>query len=132
MKGVAIGIVWRDGAVLVGRRRLNDSLAGYDEFPGGKIEPGETPEIAVVREVLEETGLFVSILARRAEVTHPYSHGVLRLTFFDCLAPGDRKPKAPFRWRTVKELADLRFPEANRGILESLLANDQPPGVSRP
>src|SRR5437764_2006476 len=56
---IAVAVVEKDGHFLVGQRPEGVSLAGLWEFPGGKIEPGESPEAAAVRECLEETGVDV-------------------------------------------------------------------------
>jgi len=63
---VACVLVWIDGAVLVGRRPAGDPLAGFWEFPGGKLEPGESWAEAARRELLEENGLAVTVRAVRA------------------------------------------------------------------
>src|SRR4051812_46830278 len=59
---VAIAVVEHDGKSLVGERPAGVALAGFAEFPGGKVEPGESPEAAAVRECIEESGLQVEIV----------------------------------------------------------------------
>ncbi len=122
---VGIGIVRRarDGRYLIRERPAGTVYAGYWEFPGGKVEPGETPEQATIRECLEETGLTVAAVRLRAVVEHTYSHGFVRLHFIDC-APvdPDAEPFPACRWVAASELAGHRFPEANEAILAELAA----------
>ena len=118
---VAIGLVRRDDAFLVGHRAPGTPLAGRAEFPGGKCLPGEPPEAAVVRECREETGLTVAVLRRRRDVRHAYPHGRLHLVFLDCAAAEGPEPLPPFRWVARSDLAHLRFPEANRVVIAELL-----------
>jgi 8-oxo-dGTP diphosphatase len=119
----AIGLVWRGGRLAVGRRAGAGPLAGFDEFPGGKCRPGEDPQDAVVREVLEETGLAVRVVGLRARVEHDYEHAGVELFFFDCEPIGDEGSsglQAPFEWWEVDRVRRGRFPEANRSVLASL------------
>jgi len=58
---VAAGLIWHDGCFLIARRGAGDPLAGLWEFPGGKIEPGETGEACLVREIHEELGLAITV-----------------------------------------------------------------------
>jgi len=120
---VAIGVVRRGDELLVGIRDADAPLAGLAEFPGGKCLAGETPERCVIREVREETGLDVVVVRLRQEVRHAYGHGRLRLSFFDCEAIAGQEPRPPFRWTARRKLAELRFPEANAGIIAALLAD---------
>lgn len=122
---VGIGIVRResDGRFLIRERPAGTVYAGYWEFPGGKVEPGETPDQATARECLEETGLAVSAVRLRAVVDHAYPHGRVRLHFFDC-TPIDpaAEPDPACRWVAPADLAGYRFPEANEAILADLIA----------
>lgn len=86
---IAVAVIeWRD-RVLVGLRPEGVPLAGYFEFPGGKLAAGETPAEAAEREAREETGLAVEVLGAWATVEHHYDHGPLRLHFLRCV------PKPP-------------------------------------
>lgn len=119
----AIGLVWRGGRLAVGRRAGGGPLAGFDEFPGGKCRAGELPRDAVVREVLEETGLAVRVVGLRARIEHDYAHAGVELFFFDCEPLAGEQAgelKAPFEWWDVDRVRRGSFPEANRRILESL------------
>ncbi len=96
---IAIAVVEHDDHFLIGVRPEGVPLAGFWEFPGGKIQPDESPEAAAARrECLEETGLDVVIGAAYPEVVHQYDHAKLRLHFL-AARPVDAKvtPQPPFR-----------------------------------
>ena len=81
---IAIAVVRREGRYLVGRRGAGKALAGMWEFPGGKVEPGETAEQAALRECREETGLEVHVVEVLSKTSHNYDHGSVQLTFLLC------------------------------------------------
>lgn len=83
MTGVVAGIIERDGAVLVCRRRAGQAHALKWEFPGGKVEPGESPEAALVRELREELGIEAGISERIGGYSYQYpGRDPIRLFFF--------------------------------------------------
>lgn len=97
--------------------------SGYWEFPGGKCEPGESPEEATCRECLEESGMTVKIVAARRVITHDYPHARVELHAFDCLPleiQAGPSATSGFVWVPALELPRLRFPEANARLLEEL------------
>ena len=80
---VTVGMLRRaDGAVLICSRPLGKPYPGYWEFPGGKIEPGESPEQSLVRELQEELGLHATGLLPAWECEHVYPHAHVRLLFY--------------------------------------------------
>ncbi|MFN3884662.1 MAG: Nudix family hydrolase [Rhodocyclaceae bacterium] len=80
---VAAAVILRDdGAFLLGRRAPGTFYSGYWEFPGGKVEPGETPRAALVRELAEELGIEVLDATPWIVREHVYEHGHVRLYFF--------------------------------------------------
>lgn len=119
---VAIAVVRRGNEFVVGIRPPDVPLAGKAEFPGGKIEPGETSEEAAVRECLEECGLQVAVRGEYFSTNHRYEHGELEIHFLDCY-PLDRTsaPLPPFHWVSLEELKNLDFPEANAPLTRRLL-----------
>jgi mutator protein MutT len=123
---VAIAVLEHDEKFLVGVRPPGVPLAGLAEFPGGKIDPGETPEAAAVRECREETGLAVEVVGEYFSTMHQYEHGLLEIHFFRCHPVGagsfDLQPTLPFRWVNRDELARLEFPAANAPLTKHLLS----------
>lgn len=118
---ISIALLWRDGSLLVGRRPERSIFGGFDEFPGGKVEPGETHDQAVVRECLEETGLAVVIRQPRLTVLSSDPSSSRRLTIFDCLPISQVHPvQPPWRWVPFADVFSLRFPPANRLLLATL------------
>lgn len=83
-------VIVRDGLVLCAQRGLSGALGGMWEFPGGKIEPGESPRDALVRELREELKCEVRVGTEVATTTHEYDFATITLTTFLCeLIAGD-------------------------------------------
>ncbi len=79
---VVAALVEREGRILVVRRAAGQAQAGKWEFPGGKVEAGESPAAALARELLEELGIEVTVGRRLGENIHSYPGGVVRLSFY--------------------------------------------------
>ena len=128
-KRIAIAVVRDADRFLAGPRPAGAALAGFWEFPGGKVEAGESPEEAAVRECREEAGLDVVVAGELEVCDHDYAHDRVHLQFFDCrcvaAAQAVQTPRAPFRWVTRRELASLRFPDANLPLLARLTAGTE-------
>jgi 8-oxo-dGTP diphosphatase len=121
---VAAGIVLRGERVLVTRRLAGSHLGGLWEFPGGKIEPGETPAAALRRELAEELGVGVRVGPLWGILSHRYPERDVRLhVLFAWIARGEPRPVASeeLRWATPVELVELPFPGADRPVLRALL-----------
>lgn len=122
---IAIAVVEHDDRFLVGQRPEGKSLAGLWEFPGGRVEDGETPAEAAVRECREETGLDVEVIGRYDETVHSYDHDRVHLHFFACrLAGSTATATKPFAWIERPRLGKLQFPPANATLLAHLLQGD--------
>ncbi len=121
---IAIAVVQHDDRFLVGVRPEGVPLAGYWEFPGGKVHGGESPAQSAARECLEETGLAVSTGRLLCRTVHDYEHGRVELHFFEA-EPIDagQPPRRPFRWVARHELRTLRFPPANAEVMRLLLGD---------
>lgn len=113
-------IVDAGGRLLACRRPPGKHLAGKWEFPGGKVEPGEDPATALVRELEEELGITVSPREPLTPVVHDYGRGPIRLIPIPCsIARGEPHPHEHdlIRWCTVAELGGLDLAEADLPIL---------------
>ena len=122
---IAIAVVIdQQERVLIGPRPEGVPQAGLWEFPGGKIEPGETPEMAATRECLEETGLTIAPRRRSNSEVHQYAHGTVELNFVWCLPCGSSNAvRQPYRWVPVSELPSYEFPAGNRRTIKLLLSS---------
>jgi 8-oxo-dGTP diphosphatase len=133
---VACALIERDGGVLMARRPAHKHLGGKWEFPGGKIESGETAEAALHRELLEELGCTVEILRPLNPRTHTYATVTVRLIpFVVRLADGSEPPQARehdgLRWVPADELGRLDVPEADLPIIADYLASGNGPSPIR-
>ncbi len=120
---VVAGVIRRDGLLLITQRMPDDTLAGYWEFPGGKVDPGEELKTALQRELREEIGVETEIGQEIHRIVHPYPDRDVRLYFFDTriLSGEPRKIEvADLRWIQVDQLMDFQFPEADRLLLDQL------------
>jgi A/G-specific adenine glycosylase len=124
---IAVGVIWRGAEILIAKRPPEGLLGGLWEFPGGKPQPGESLEAAVVREVQEELDVEVAPGAKIATVEHAYSHFEITLHAFRCqYRSGTPKPLGcqEFVWAKTDELDRYAFPAANRRVLEALITSD--------
>ncbi|MDX1597132.1 MAG: Nudix family hydrolase [Marinobacter sp.] len=122
---VAVAVIIREGRVLIARRPDHVHQGGLLEFPGGKVEPGETVQQALVREIQEETGLQVPVasLSPVIGIRHDY---VDKRVFLDvwrtdaAIGEAEGREGQPVQWQRVGELRDEEFPAANRPIIRAL------------
>ena len=121
---VGLGIVVAgDGQILICRRRSSDSFGGYWEFPGGKIEVGESPADCVRRELREELDIEVTPARALDVIEHQYPKARVRLHPFLCRRDAGEPmaiSAAEFLWVSPPALRDYRFPEGNRGLVQAL------------
>jgi A/G-specific adenine glycosylase len=121
---IGVGIIWRDNQILIALRPPEGLLGGLWEFPGGKVEEGESLEACVVREVREELGIEVKIDEPFMVIKHAYTHFRITLHSFHCTyLGGDPQPLgcADWKWVSLKELSNYAFPRANKKLVERLL-----------
>jgi 8-oxo-dGTP diphosphatase len=120
---VVAGFLRKDGKILVGQRPENNSLAGQWEFPGGKIEIGETPEVALVRELNEELGIEAEVGDLKLACSHSFGEVGILILFFEILYwKGEPRAKhhMMLEWIHPEELQSRKIPEANRKILDRI------------
>ena len=120
---VSAGILKKDNLILVGQRPENHTLAGLWEFPGGKIELGESPEQALARELNEELGIQAEVGELKIACTHSYSDVGIIILFYEILFwKGEPKTKhhLNLKWVTPSELPQLKIPDANRKNLDRI------------
>lgn len=124
---IVIGVLCQKQQVLISRRQSHQSYAGYWEFPGGKVEQGETFEQALTREFNEEVGVNVSCWQSLIQIPWQYEHANVMLNVFVadefkgvvCANEGQE-----IKWVKTPQLADYQFPEANSGIINALILPD--------
>lgn len=121
---VAAAVIRKGEKILICRRPEGNKLAGYWEFPGGKVEDGENPGEALVRELKEEIGIRASIGSEILTVSHLYDYGKVKLHFFNAeISCGTPSPlhHAEIRWVNISSLPAYTFPPANDGLISLLL-----------
>ncbi len=122
---MACAIISHRGRIYVQQRLADDVWGGLWEFPGGRLKPGETPEQAACREVLEETEFAVTRLRHFATVFHTYTRYRVTLHGFCCRLDGtDRTPvlhaAQRFHWLPLSRLSDFPFPAGHRQLVARL------------
>ena len=121
----AVALIDVDGRVLLAQRPEGKSMAGLWEFPGGKVDPGETPEAALIRELDEELGIstHASCLAPLTFASHGYPDFHLLMPLFACRrwegTPRSREGQA-LRWVRVQDLRDYPMPPADVPLIAVL------------
>jgi 8-oxo-dGTP diphosphatase len=127
----AVALIDRDGRVLLAQRPEGKAMAGLWEFPGGKIEPGETPETALIRELDEELGIntAASCLAPLSFTSHSYGASDNRAAFhllmmlYVCRRwQGRPQPieGGALKWVRPQQLRDFPMPEADIPLIAAL------------
>jgi len=119
---VVAAVVMDGDRVLLCQRYDSDHLPLLWEFPGGKIEPGETPQAALLRELQEELGVASHIGPQLAEARHAYPEKRVRLRFFDAKITGlpELCVHRQLRWVPVGELGSYAVPPPNTGVVALL------------
>lgn len=123
-KIIGVAVIWNDEKqILIDRRLPTGTMANLWEFPGGKIETGETIEECIEREILEELGIKIEVGKHLITVDHTYPHLRVTLTVHHChyLSGIPQAIEcAEVRWVGLDELDNFDFPEANGEIIAAL------------
>ena len=119
---VVAAVIAENDRFLVTRRQKGVHLEGCWEFPGGKIDPDETHEAALRREIREELDADVAVGELVLETTHEYPERAVTLAFYRCQLLGPPRPLIgqEMRWVTHEELAALPFPAADADLIRTL------------
>lgn len=122
---VVCAVIERDGRVLVAQRAPHKLLPLKWEFPGGKVEPGEAPAAAIVREIREELGCGIVVTRELPRFVHDYGTVVIEMIPFVCaLEPGTSEPHphehVAVAWPTVAGLRDYDLAAADWPVVAAL------------
>lgn len=120
---IVVGIISRNGNLLITKRKPNQLLGGLWEFPGGKVEENEQLEAALHREIMEECNITISIMQSLKPIKHAYSH--FKITLYGFLAEYKSgtltcKSAETYQWVSKKDLCKYAFPKANNKLLSQL------------
>lgn len=125
MRVMVAALIEHDGKLLVCQRRRNTAFALKWEFPGGKAEPGETPEQALERELREELGITASVGEEVHRTRHKYAEmpEAIELRFYACAVAGGELRNLDFEqiaWREPEELRRMDFLTADGELIRML------------
>jgi mutator protein MutT len=120
---VVAAVIERDGRFLVARRLKGTHLAGYWEFPGGKVHDNESHEDALRREIVEELNTAISEVRKVFHTAHEYPERVVELHFYRAGLSGEPQPVLgqELRWITREEFGALEFPPADAELIDGLI-----------
>lgn len=127
MKKVTAAVIEKDGKILIAKRRRGDHLEYKWEFPGGKIEPAETPEECLRRELQEEFGVETEINEYICSSKYEYGHMAIELMAYRVThVSGDFELNSheEILWIEPSELASFDFAEADKSVIEKLLGRE--------
>ena len=120
---VTAAILEKDGRIMIAQRKSTDHLAGKWEFPGGKIETGESPEACLARELNEEFHIDVSIGEYLGSILHHYDHISIELMAYRTFWDGGKinsTDHKDYKWVTIDELEQYDFAPADQPFVEKL------------
>ena len=122
---VAVGVIKKNNAIFICKRADEQHQGGLWEFPGGKVEAGESVFVALKRELIEEVGLTIHSSSQLMVIEHDYGDKYVKLDVhvvsnFSGEAHGAEGQ--PSEWVAISELENYDFPEANAEIIEKIVA----------
>ena len=120
---VVAAVIERDGRFLVARRLQGTHLAGYWEFPGGKVHDDESQEEALRREIAEELNSGITNMRKVFHTAHTYPERVVELHFYRGELAGQPQPVLgqELRWITREEFGAMDFPPADTELIDGLI-----------
>ena len=123
MKQVTAAVIIEDGRLLIMRRAPGQSLAGMWELPGGKVEPGETPQMCLERELDEELGLQAHAGCLVAQTRYEYDHGAFEMLALatERLSDFSLRVHDAFDWVTPETVVNYALAPADVDLLEQIL-----------
>ena len=121
---VVAAIIEHEGRFLLTRRQAGAHLEHHWEFPGGKLERGETHQQALVRELGEELDVTVTVGKLALSTVHAYPDRTVALHFYRCALAGEPRPLLgqEMRWVPTSELAGLQLPPADAELIKLLIS----------
>jgi A/G-specific adenine glycosylase len=128
---MATGVLLHNGLIFIQQRLADDVWGSLWEFPGGRMEPGETAEDTVIREYQEETELAVRVDSKITTTIHHYTRYKVTLhCFFVSLKQDDCDPvlhaAQEFHWLPFEQLHNYAFPAGHRKLMQFMIANKLP------
>jgi 8-oxo-dGTP diphosphatase len=121
---VVCGVIWQNSKVFIAKRKPEKSLSGYWEFPGGKIEENELPEVALERELKEELGMMVKVGQYLGQNIHHYDNFSIDLIAYTCdfvSASFELTDHDEFQFVNPKKLISFKFAPADVFLIKSLI-----------
>lgn len=131
MTEVVAALLWKGGAFMICQRPARKARGLLWEFAGGKVEPGETKEQALIRECREELGVQVAVDEEFTQVTHVYPDLTVHLTVFHARITGGTVQKLEHHdicYMTPEEISNYDFCPADQVILQKLIQEETPSG----
>lgn len=126
-KLIGVAVIWNEQQqILIDKRRQNGLLGGLWEFPGGKVEAGESFEACIQREIMEELGIEIEVREHLITIDHTYTHFRVTLNVYHCrYLSGEPQPIEcdEIRWVSLEEIDQFPFPKANEKIITALRLN---------
>jgi mutator protein MutT len=123
-KQIGVAVIWnQSGQILIDRRKNSGTMGGLWEFPGGKIEAGETVAECIAREIREELAIEIAVGAHLISIEHNYPTFQLTAIVHDCQhISGIPQPieSEEIRWVNASDLSQYQFPAANVAIIRAI------------
>ena len=128
-KRIGVAVIWnQSGQILIDKRKLEGTMGGLWEFPGGKIEAGETVVDCIVREIREELAIDITVGEHLMSIEHTYPTFQMTLIVHHCqYIGGIPQPIASdeIRWVNISDLVNYQFQAANMAIINAIGLGDR-------